>query len=69
MDHITNPLIYDNSLDTLHHAHCVLLLLESLHANNDGQWLQEQEIATGIASVLRCANEAIAYEIDRMSNT
>lgn len=63
-----NPLIQDHTEDTLHHAHCVLLLLEELHAAKDHQSLQEHNINRGIHSLLQCANNAIAYEINKISH-
>lgn len=66
MDKMKNPLINTDPSDTLHRAHCMLLVLEGVYASCDHQWLQEHSICTGIHSVLQCANEAIAYELDRM---
>jgi hypothetical protein len=57
-----NPLIRDNSEDTLHHTHCLLLLLEELHAFKD------THNSMGVYALLQCANHAlvhIAVEADR----
>ena len=65
IDH-QNPLIKEHTEDTLHHTHCLLLLLEELHAAEDNQSLQDHNINMGIYSLLQCANGALAYEIERM---
>jgi hypothetical protein len=56
-----NPLIKDNSEGTLHHAHCLLLLLEELHAFKDTQ------NSMGVYALLQCVNHALAYEVERIS--
>ena len=56
-----NPLIKDNSEDTLHHTHCLLLLLEELHAFKD------THNSMGVYALLQCVNHALAYEVERIS--
>jgi hypothetical protein len=56
-----NPLIKDNTEDTLHHTHCLLLLLEELHAFKD------THNSMGVYTLLQCANHALAYEVERIS--
>lgn len=65
IENTTNPLICDNTTDTLYKAHCLLRMLEDLYANQDKQWLQEDHAYTGMQLILQCANEAIAYELDK----
>jgi hypothetical protein len=62
-----NPLIQEYTKDTLHHAHCVLLLLEELHAAEDSTSLQDHNINMGMLSLLQCANSALAYELGRIN--
>ena len=61
-----NPLIQDDPRDTLHQAHCMLLLLEELHASSDAQSLLDEGINMGVYGLLQCANQALAYELERM---
>ena len=67
MDNTSNPLIHDAPSDTLHHVHCILLLLEELYASTDSQWLQDESKSVGSYALLRCANHAIAFELERMT--
>ena len=66
MDKHKNPLITDTPSDTLHKAHCMLVMLEGIYASCDHQWLEEPSICTGIHAVLQCANGAITYELERL---
>lgn len=61
-----NPLLCDDPEDTLHQAHCLLLLLKKMHACNDYHAFEDNAINTGIYGLLQCANHAIAYEINQM---
>ena len=62
-----NPLIEDHPADTLRNVECILSFLETFAATKD---IPERHLGhedyLGLFCILRCASDAIAYELPRI---
>jgi hypothetical protein len=62
-----NPLIEISTEDTLLNIHSVLVFIQEFHNNDEFSSTKSGRIDhCGISLILKCANEALNYEIDRL---
>lgn len=62
-----NPLIEDNTEETLLNIHSVLLFLQHQKPSSEPNKIPNDQInQIGLSLILKCTNEALFYEIDRL---
>jgi hypothetical protein len=65
-----NPLIEDNTEETLLNIHSVLTFIRELHTDNALDENPNDKIHhIGLSLILKCTNDALYYEIDRLEKS
>ncbi|MGH1485706.1 MAG: hypothetical protein ACRBCI_05745 [Cellvibrionaceae bacterium] len=67
----SNPLVDDHPADTLMHIQALLTLAQEFSAKNTEEpsiTAHEARVHTGLYALLKTANEALDYEIERLGN-
>ncbi len=65
-----NPLIEDDPADTIYNARSVLAAIQEYYCAKDLPNREQSEMVyTGLFWMLKIADEALAYEAERVSNT
>lgn len=65
----TNPLIQASTIDTLSNVRCMLVFIADLHRSVESEWHDGTDANLGAYLSLRCAEQAIHYEISRLQQT
>lgn len=62
-----NPLIENSPEDTLLNIHSVLVFMQEFHAESEFDQTPDNKINhSGLSLILKCTNEALYYEMDRL---
>lgn len=68
MEAYQNPIIQDNPTDTLYYVQSVLAVLQEFYCAVDlPQRDQDKNVCCGLHWILRCSDNALDFEIERLN--